>query len=43
MNINNMLKKDHDIKWTPDARETFGDIKGALTKAPILVSLDFSK
>ena len=43
MNITNMLKNDHEIKWTLDARTSFGDIKQALTEAPVLVSLDFSK
>ena len=43
MNITNMLRKYQEIKWTPDAREDFGDIKKALKEAPILVSLDFSK
>ena len=27
MNITNMLKKDHEIKWTLDARRDFRDIK----------------
>ena len=43
MNITNMLKKDHEIKWTIDARRSFKDIKQVITGAPILVSLDFSK
>ena len=43
MNITNMLRKEHEIKWTPDAREDFGDIKNALTEALVPVSQDFSK
>ena len=43
MNITNMLKKDHEIKWTPDVKAYFGDIKRALTEAPIMVSPYFSK
>ena len=27
MNITNMLKKEHEIKWTIDARRYFRDIK----------------
>ena len=27
MNITNMLKKDHEIKWTIDVRRSFKDIK----------------
>ena len=38
-----MLKKDNEIKWTLDARKYFKDIKKPITKAPILVSRDFSK
>ena len=43
MNITNMLKKDHEIKWTIDARRSFRDIKQAITEAPILVSPYFIK
>ena len=38
-----MLRKGSEIKWTPEARKYFKDIKVALTKAPILVSPDFVK
>lgn len=38
--ITNMLRKENEIKWTSEARKTFSDIKKALTKAPILNSLD---
>ena len=38
-----MLKKYHDIKWAPNARTTFGDIKKALIEAPILVIPKFNK
>ena len=43
MNITNMLKKDHEIKWTTDARRYFKEIKQAITEAPVLVSPDFSR
>ena len=43
MNITNMLKKDHEIKWTIEARRSFKDIKKAITEAPFLVSPDFTK
>ena len=43
MNITNMLKKDHEIKWTIYARRSFKDIKQAITKAPVLVRPYFSK
>ena len=42
MNITNMLKKDHEIKWTVDARRDFRDIKHAITEAHVLVSPNFS-
>ena len=42
-NVTNMMKKDNEIKWTVDARKYFKDIKKLITKAPILVSLIFSK
>ena len=38
-----MLRKYHEIKWTPDVKTTFKDIKKALTEAPVLASLDFNK
>ena len=31
MNITNMLKKYHEIKWTTDARRYFREIKQAIT------------
>jgi hypothetical protein len=41
--ITNMLRKGNEIKWTPEARKSFEDIKVALTKAPVLASPDFTK
>ena len=38
-----MLKKGVDIKWTVEAKHSFEEIKKALTQAPILINLDFSK
>ena len=43
MDIINMLRKDHEIKWTLDARVAFEDIKKDLTEALVLVSPYFSK
>ena len=43
MNITNMLKKYHEIKWTIDARRYFKDIKQDINEAPVLVSPYFSK
>jgi hypothetical protein len=41
--ITNMLKKGNEIKWIPEARKYFEDIKVALTKAPVLASPNFEK
>lgn len=41
--ITNMLRKDNEIKWTGEARQYFVDIKKALTKAPMLIILYFTK
>ena len=38
-----MPGKDKDIKWTPEAKKSFEDIKKDISEAPILASLDFSK
>ena len=43
MNITNMLKKGHEIKWIADAKKSFKEIKQAISEAPMLVSLDFTK
>ena len=43
MNITNMLKKDHEIKWTLESKKSFKDIKQAISEAPVLVSPDFDK
>ena len=43
MNITNMLRKGHEIKWTAEAKKSFKEIKQAISEAPVLVSLDFTK
>ena len=43
MNITNMLKKGHEIKWTVEAKKCFKEIKQAISDAPVLVSPDFTK
>ena len=38
-----MLKKYQEVKWTTKAKNSFENIKMALTEAPVLVSSDFTK
>ena len=38
-----MLKKDQEVRWTTEAKGAFEKIKVALTEAPVLVSLDFTR
>jgi hypothetical protein len=42
-NITNMLKKDVKIKWDSESRQSFEQVKQALTEAPVLISPDFTK
>jgi hypothetical protein len=38
-----MLKKGNEVKWTTKPRESFVQIKKALTEAPVLINPDYSK
>ena len=38
-----MLRKDNGIKWTVEDKQSFTNIKKALTEAPVLISPNFSK
>jgi hypothetical protein len=38
-----MLRKGNEVKWTTKPRESFIQIKRALTEAPVLISPDYSK
>lgn len=42
-NITNMIKRDSEIIWNIEARKSFDQVKQALTKARIVISLDFTK
>ena len=42
-NITNMLKKDAKIKWDSESRQSFEQVKRALTEVPVLISPDFTK
>jgi hypothetical protein len=41
--ITSMLKKGNKVKWIVEPRESFVQIKRALTKAPVLINPDYSK
>jgi ribonuclease HI len=41
--ITTMLRKGNEVKWTIEPRESFVQIKKALTEAPVLISPDYSK
>ena len=41
--INSMLKKDNTFQWSKEAKQSFVNIKQALSKALILVSPNFDK
>ena len=41
--ITAMLRKGNEVKWTVEPRESFIQIKRALTEAPMLISPDYSK
>jgi hypothetical protein len=41
--ITAMLRKGNEVKWTSESRNSFDQIKRALTEAPVLISPDYSK
>ena len=41
--ITNMLGKDQEIRWKPEARQSFEGIQRAIDEVPILASPYFSK
>ena len=41
--ISNMLKKDHSLKWSDEAKRAFKDIKDALCQASVLASPNYDK
>ena len=41
--MTNMLKKEVGVKWTVETKKSFELVKHALTRAPVLISPDFSK
>jgi hypothetical protein len=41
--ITSMLRKNSEVKWTADARNSFELIKKDLVDAPVLISPDYSK
>jgi hypothetical protein len=41
--IKTMFRKANEVKWNVDSRYTFKKIKRALTEAPVLINLNYSK
>ena len=41
--IIDMLKKNNEVKWTAEAKESFAHIKRVIREAPVLVSPDYLK
>jgi hypothetical protein len=41
--ITDMLKKDEKIKWIPEAKESFENIRQALVQDPVLINPNYSK
>jgi hypothetical protein len=41
--ITSMLRTGNEVKWTVELRESFDQIKKALTKAHVLIRPDYSK
>lgn len=39
--ITNMLKKENEVHWTKEARDSFSRIKEALQAAPFFISPDY--
>ena len=38
-----MLGKEKEIKWTPESKKDFEDIKKFISEALVLASIDYSK
>jgi hypothetical protein len=38
-----MLRKENEVKWIVEPRESFDQIKKALIEAPVLISPNYSK
>jgi hypothetical protein len=41
--ITYILRKGNEVKWTTEARDSFDQIKQALTEAHVLINPDYSK
>jgi hypothetical protein len=41
--ISDMLNKDHDLKWSDEAKKAFDDIKQALCHSHVLISPNYAK
>jgi hypothetical protein len=41
--LQNMIHKDAEFKWDDEKRDAFNNIKGAISRAPVLQSPDFNR
>jgi hypothetical protein len=41
--ITTMLRKGNEVKWSTESKNSFEQIKKALTEAPLLISPDYTK
>ena len=41
--LQKLLNKDAKFEWTDKGKDAFKSIKDAISKSPILISLDYSK
>ena len=41
--ITNILKKENEVHWTKEAKESFSRIKEALQATPVLIIPDYQK
>jgi hypothetical protein len=38
-----MIKKDSEVKWNAEGKESFEHVKESIGEAPVLVSSDYTK
>ena len=41
--LQKLLKKDAKFEWMDEGKDAFKSVKDAISKSPVLISLDYSK